>query len=109
MLKTKNKQTNNLNVQILDLKTSISISLLQFLRATNLTAEEAVDMDIVAKLLTVPRKSRKKYGQRREVSHEERAAISRERNREHASATRRRKKIFQEVSGKIILFDFFLS
>ena len=38
-----------------------------------------------------------KYGKRTHLSEEQRLAISRQRNRQHARATRLRKKIFKQV------------
>jgi hypothetical protein len=63
-----------------------------------LSAQEALDLNIQEQLLSAPRKPRTKYGKRKVISAEERAAINKERNREHARATRMRKRIFKEVT-----------
>ena len=47
--------------------------------------------------LQAPRKPRGKYGKRQDISPEEKLLISRERNREHARATRLRRKVFEVV------------
>jgi hypothetical protein len=43
--------------------------------------------------LQAPRKTRVKYGKRKEISPLERAELNRERNREHAKSTRMRRKV----------------
>ncbi len=62
-----------------------------------LSAQDALDLNIQEQLLRAPRKPRTKYGKRKVVSAEERVAVNKERNREHARATRMRKRIFKEV------------
>jgi hypothetical protein len=66
---------------------------------------EAIELDIQHQLLFAPKKPRTKYGKRSNLTPEERLALSRRRNREHARATRLRKKIFKQVTS---LF-FFIS
>jgi hypothetical protein len=72
---------------------------MKFLRQTNLTAQEARALNIEQLLLLAPKKPRTKYGKRRSVSAEERAELSRQRNKEHARATRLRRKLFQKVAA----------
>ena len=69
------------------------------MRTERLTAKEAAGIpEIAQKLLHAPRTVRHRYGPRQEQTEEQRLAISKERNRTHARATRQRKKIFAEVS-----------
>jgi hypothetical protein len=63
----------------------------------DLTAAEVVRLDIMKDLNQAPRKCRKKYGKRQKLTEEEKADQSRERNREHARSTRKRKKLFFAV------------
>lgn len=44
-----------------------------------------------------PRKPRGKYGPRKKLTSQEKMQLSKERNREHARATRLRKRVFKEV------------
>ena len=44
-----------------------------------------------------PSKPRVKYGQRRSQTKEERTQLAKERNREHARRTRRRRSVFKKV------------
>eukprot|EP00597_Dinobryon_sp_UTEXLB2267_P013342 CAMPEP_0170127958 /NCGR_PEP_ID=MMETSP0020_2-20130122/20829_1 /TAXON_ID=98059 /ORGANISM="Dinobryon sp., Strain UTEXLB2267" /LENGTH=243 /DNA_ID=CAMNT_0010361675 /DNA_START=221 /DNA_END=948 /DNA_ORIENTATION=- len=60
----------------------------KFLKETNLTAEEAIQLNIQHHLLYAPKKQRTKYGKRVALTADERAALCRQRNREHAKATR---------------------
>lgn len=71
--------------------------MLQFLKEQQLSASEAIALDIQQQLLLAPKKQRTKYGKRTHLSEEQRLALSRQRNREHARATRLRKKIFKQV------------
>lgn len=65
-------------------------------------------------LLKAPKTPRQRYGPRHELSAAERSALSKTRNREHARATRQRKKVFDQVHkqiGKyiyIVIFGFVL-
>ena len=81
------------------------------MRKNNITAREAVRLNIHHLLLQAPRKYRMKYGKRREISDKERTMTNRQRNREHARATRMRRKIFKEVITIInilyLQFDFY--
>jgi hypothetical protein len=72
----------------------------QFLRTRNISAQEAVMIGIDKILLQAPKKHRAKYGPRREISSSYREEQTRERNREHAKATRKRRKLFREVIFK---------
>lgn len=47
--------------------------------------------------IQVPRKCRGKYGKRRVLSDDARLELSRDRNKEHARATRKRRRIFEAV------------
>eukprot|EP01041_Mallomonas_annulata_P001097 gene1096-2131_t len=69
----------------------------KFLRDMELDAADTVRLGIMADLEQAPRKVRRKYGKRKVLSEEQRAELSRERNREHARSTRRRKKVFLMV------------
>lgn len=71
------------------------------MRKNNITAKDAIHLNIHHLLLQAPRKYRMKYGRRREVSEKERTVTNRVRNREHARATRMRRKIFKEVRKTI--------
>ena len=51
-------------------------------------------------LKEAPSKPRVKYGQRRSQTKEERVLLAKERNREHARRTRRRRTVFKKVRGK---------
>eukprot|EP01036_Dinobryon_divergens_P033250 gene33250-42994_t len=70
----------------------------KFLKEQQLSASEAIELDIQHQLLFAPKKPRTKYGKRSNLTPEERLALSRRRNREHARATRLRKKIFKQVT-----------
>ena len=59
---------------------------------------EVVQCNIMESLMHVPKKSREKYGPRKNLTVEERLELGRQRNREHARATRLRKKIFKKVN-----------
>ena len=69
----------------------------KFLRDLNISAVQAIDLDIMKKLATAPKKNREKYGPRRKLTEAERLEVSRSRNREHARATRTRRKIFKKL------------
>lgn len=62
-----------------------------------ISLEEIYELGIQDLIIRAPKKSRKKYGPRREVTGEEKKLVNRERNKEHAKATRLRKKIFKKV------------
>jgi hypothetical protein len=70
-----------------------------------ITPTMAMEYGIQDLLLSAPKKPRIKYGPRRFQGEDERQYLNRERNREHAKATRIRKKIFREVkkSDSIIM------
>jgi hypothetical protein len=61
------------------------------------TAKEVVDTGMMKDLVGAPTKPRKKYGPRRPLTDEERMEITKQRNREHAKATRIRKRLFKQV------------
>lgn len=71
----------------------------QFMRKHGLTPADAIRHNVHCLLLEAPRKLREKYGKRREISSNERVLTCRARNREHAKATRMRKRIFREVEA----------
>mmetsp|Transcript_2738 Transcript_2738/g.3773 ORF Transcript_2738/g.3773 Transcript_2738/m.3773 type:complete len:302 (-) Transcript_2738:1895-2800(-) len=71
----------------------------KFLKETNLTAEEAIQLNIQHHLLYAPKKQRTKYGKRVALTADERAALCRQRNREHAKATRLRRKLFKQITA----------
>lgn len=66
-----------------------------------MSPEDAIRWGVFDRLIEAPRKQRAKYGKRREVSQSDRAVTCRARNREHARATRVRKRIFREVNYTI--------
>jgi len=68
------------------------------MKKIKLTPRDAIRFQVHELLLKAPRKVREKYGPRREIEADERILTNRERNREHAKATRTRKRIFKEVS-----------
>lgn len=74
-----------------------NLYILQFLKEQNITAHEAEQLNIVQYLLYAPKKQREKYGKRKPISKEEKLAVQKERNREHARATRERQKLFKMV------------
>ena len=63
---------------------------------------DALRLDLLAFLEAAPRKERKKYGKRKTLSVSERSEIARQRNREHAKATRERRKVFAQIIEKNI-------
>jgi hypothetical protein len=67
-----------------------------------LTPDDCIHYDIHLLLIQAPRKLREKYGKRKEISEFDRTYTCRERNREHAKATRVRKRIFREVKISIM-------
>uniref|UniRef100_A0A7S2XWF6 BZIP domain-containing protein n=1 Tax=Fibrocapsa japonica TaxID=94617 RepID=A0A7S2XWF6_9STRA len=69
----------------------------KFLRELNLSIEDARRLDILALLTNLPRKERTKYGKRKALTPEERNELTKQRNREHARSTRKRKKIIMEA------------
>ncbi len=69
------------------------------MKKIRLTPHDAIRYNVHNLLLQAPRKQREKYGPRREIDVDERILTNRERNREHAKATRTRKRIFKEVSN----------
>eukprot|EP00981_Chlorochromonas_danica_P007545 scaffold1769_cov164-Ochromonas_danica.AAC.18 len=71
----------------------------KFMRKLQMTPEDAIRWGVFDRLIEAPRKQRAKYGKRREVSHSDRAVTCRARNREHARATRVRKRIFREIEA----------
>jgi hypothetical protein len=83
-------------------RSSSSPSNIQFMRRLDISAKDAIKYNIHRLLLNCPRKSREKYGPRKEVDEDERLTTNRERNREHAKATRLRRKIFKQVITEII-------
>ncbi len=76
---------------------------LQYLHRIGITPEMAFHYEIHDLLLSAPKKPRIKYGPRRVQGETERQSLNRERNREHAKATRIRKKIFREVSSVVLV------
>ena len=52
-------------------------------------------------LMEAPKKPRIKYGKRKPISKEEKLAVQKERNREHARSTRERQKLFKKVRRKM--------
>ena len=76
---------------------SLSIYLGKFLRDLNLSAVDALRLDLMDFLESAPRKERKRYGKRKKLSISERSEIARQRNREHAKATRERRKVFAQI------------
>lgn len=73
-----------------------------------ITPELAIHYGIHELLLSAPKKPRLKYGPRRLQGEDERQFLNRERNREHAKATRIRKKIFREVRKPNSTIVFFV-
>ena len=45
----------------------------------------------------MPKKKRQKYGKRRVLSEKDRLELSRDRNKEHARSTRKRRRIFESM------------
>lgn len=76
---------------------SICVLIVQFLRSHHLSVADVLNLHLHPLLLQAPKKVRGKYGKRREVSTAQREALTRERNRDHARATRKRRRIFREV------------
>ena len=63
----------------------------------NITAADALKLDLMSFLEAVPRRERVKYGKRRNLSSQEKAEVAKLRNREHAAATRERRKIYAQI------------
>lgn len=76
---------------------SMRVLYVQFLRSHHLSVADVLNLHLHPLLLQAPKKVRGKYGKRREVSTAQREALTRERNRDHARATRKRRRIFREV------------
>ncbi len=72
----------------------------------NLSVKEILCLDLVSFLEKVPRKPRSKYGKRKKLTLQERAERLKQRNREHAKATRDRKKIFNTILRSKVLNNF---
>jgi hypothetical protein len=75
--------------------------LFKFFRDMNITAKEAQDLNLMDDLQNAPTKPRSKYGPRKSLSKQEREQITRDRNREHAKATRIRKRMFKKVNDDL--------
>ena len=76
----------------------------KFLRGLQLSASECIDLDLYRFLESIPRRKRSKYGKRRiNQSNAERSEITKSRNREHAKATRDRRKVFTQIIEKSLL------
>ena len=115
--RTSNKKSQWTEAEIQEIIDSYTNPIGKFFRDSNLTAKRVVELDLMKDLQNAPRKIRKKsscslnankfddkflrYGPRQDMSMEERARLTKERNREHAKATRLRKKLFQEVHCNI--------
>ena len=69
----------------------------KFLKKNNLTFKDIIDLNLENKILQCPTKQRTKYHKRKGLSADEKLKINRQRNREHAKATRIRRKIYKEV------------
>ena len=73
----------------------------KFLRGLQLSASECIMLDLLPYLKSIPRRKRSKYGKRRnDQSDAERSEITKSRNREHARATRDRRKVFIRILEK---------
>lgn len=70
----------------------------KFLKKNNLTINDVIDLNIENKILQCPKTQRTKYHKRKGLSDDEKLKLTRQRNREHARATRLRRKIYQEVN-----------
>ena len=78
----------------------------KFLRGLQLSASECVELDLYHFLESIPRRKRSKYGKRRNNQSEaERLEITKSRNREHAKATRDRRKVFIQIIEKSLLLS----
>ena len=70
----------------------------KFLRGLRLSVSECVQLDLLPFLESIPRTKRVKYGKRRsDLSDAERTNLIKSRNREHAQATRERRKVFMQI------------
>eukprot|EP01038_Epipyxis_sp_PR26KG_P010703 gene10703-14371_t len=75
----------------------------KFLREMRFSMDEIIRYNILETLKRAPKKPRNKYGIRNKgkISEAEKNQISKERNREHARATRTRKRLFKEIIDQI--------
>ncbi|CAM9603650.1 unnamed protein product, partial [Discosporangium mesarthrocarpum] len=60
-------------------------------------SHEVLPVTVLGLLQKLPRTERTKYGKRKNLSAEERSELTKKRNREHARATRQRKKMISEA------------
>eukprot|EP00600_Ochromonadales_sp_CCMP1393_P002972 CAMPEP_0174982664 /NCGR_PEP_ID=MMETSP0004_2-20121128/16647_1 /TAXON_ID=420556 /ORGANISM="Ochromonas sp., Strain CCMP1393" /LENGTH=225 /DNA_ID=CAMNT_0016234697 /DNA_START=267 /DNA_END=944 /DNA_ORIENTATION=- len=73
----------------------------KYLRYRGVSAAQVVEFNLHRLLLQAPKTPRQKYGPRSDLTEEERVTLNKERNREHAWATRQRKKIFDLVDKEL--------
>ena len=73
----------------------------KFLRGQGVSAEDALRLNLLPHLMEAPIKERTKYGPRRNLTAQERADQLKERNKQHARHTRRRRRVFKIVAMAI--------
>jgi hypothetical protein len=73
----------------------------------DISSIEAMQLNLMPYLSLAPRKIRRKYGARRELTAGERAEQTKERNREHARHNRRRRTIFRKVRWMMVMIKIF--
>ncbi|KAJ1436848.1 hypothetical protein B484DRAFT_477529 [Ochromonadaceae sp. CCMP2298] len=73
----------------------------KFLRDRVLTAQAIIQLDLHEIVLNAPKTPRRKYGPRTELTEQQRNDMNKKRNRDHAWATRQRKKIFEMIDERL--------